>query len=797
MLAPLTADGDLVYEIDGAAPSSLRLGVLGWVSGSPAADGVAADRGLTALAAPAAARVTSAGSLSVVDLRDADLPASADVVLRADVRTGRTSGSVSASGTVLGILLPSVAVLLDLAASAPVPADAETSTTLVSEVGPAGLVYLRAPVGARITSVAVLGHTTGPVEARADRVAPVLTVTSPTDGAVLDQADSPEVTFTGTASDEGSGIREVSLTVGSEVIASAPGPLPGGTWTITTPVPVGTHEVTATALDWAGRSTSVARTLTVEAPAEDDVVVSPDVTVLDEAALDSLVAVEEDVVVLTGGTDLRAGDVIVSATSELTPDGLLRRVEAVERVGGTSVVHTGPAVLTDAILQADLEATDIELTEDSVEIPFGSASARVVAPPLRLDGETGTMATARVAPASWTGGIGHTLSWKLSRDIAIAGDPKAAKLEFSSSASIRIDVTLDVRMDIGWDGISTEVTEFSVIRKDSTSTEATMSLLAPISKQEKKFPLGEKHLGTVTLWAGPVPVVIGSKIGAGTYVTLATTAKITVSLKHSQTAKKGVEYRDGVWAEVDEETSDFEAGANVSVTGSAGAGLSLTLELTLYELVGPQITGSAGLEYSLGVTSAVLPKPTLTVKETLDLVLKLALKVQGELLGRELFGFDPAEVTSRTTLRSNSWTEEVVSPEDPEDPTDPEDPADPEDPTDPTDPGDEEPHPGDGQGSGFGLANVTLDVCRPDFVDTEQTLTAVDAGSPDEGRTRTYRMGPGFMAAMEQTDTRRAWATVVIAVPGLDPSTPLRVEWEHDPTTDFAQMYPGIYSERA
>ena len=57
---------------------------------------------------------------------------------------------------------------------------------------------------------------------------------------------------------------------------------------------------------------------------------------------------------IEGTAPVRAGDVLVSEATAGAPEGLLRRVVAVERTGSASVVRTVPGALTDVFAQAGM-----------------------------------------------------------------------------------------------------------------------------------------------------------------------------------------------------------------------------------------------------------------------------------------------------------------------------------------------------------------------------------------------------------------------------------------------------------
>jgi alpha-tubulin suppressor-like RCC1 family protein len=669
VLAPLDAAGDLTLAVRGASTTALAVWVVGWV-----ADG-AAPGGVVPVTPTELRSTPGLGSLDRLTLTGGEIPVSASaVVVRASVTTGQWPGRVQTGPSLLGsILLPDVSV--------PVTARSTIDLTLVLPVNASGRTSVLLPVGARLASAVALGYVSDTATAASDRTAPEVGFTSPAAGAVLDQADSPEVTFTGTARDAGSGVRAVTLTAGDVTLGEA-AVRPAGdgsvTWSLTVPVPEGEHAVTATATDWAGRERTARRDLTVQAPVEDEVVVAPGTHVLEGESADAVLEVGADQVVVAGATTLRAGDVVVSGISAAAPEGFLRRVEAVTVLGGTTVLSTSQAALTDAVLQADVSVSDVPL--DEVDVAEGQSGTAATSDAWLAPFGSRTSMSARAAD----------LTYAISRTVA---ERKYLDGRVKASAQVDLSLTLSfdlkIDLDVSWSGISAEIETFSVVQGTSLSASASMSLTEKVEFKQD-VDLTQIRLGAVTIPVGPVPVVLTSKLDPTVYYSLTATASVGVEVKATGSAELGFAYRDGDWEPVDTHTFDFAGTPTATIAYAAEGGVRMSLDVKLWDVAGPTLRLSAGPALK---AEADVPAQKLTTKASV--VLRIELGIKAEILDHQLA--EKYIDLGKVTIPLHEWVVDLSGPGDPgEDPDDPgEDPDDPgEDPDDPGegpggDPGDE------------------------------------------------------------------------------------------------------------
>jgi hypothetical protein len=619
VLAPLTESLDLVYTPTGAALDGLRVTVVGWVADG--SHGTSAGGALVPVPARDLQVPASLLGLTRVTLTGGAVPATvSDVAVQATVTTGALPGDLRTAQSLLTLL-----VVPD--AAAPLPARATSTVTAVVPVARDGGVYVAVPAGARITALSVVGYRSREVRGTVDREDPTVSITAPAAGAQIDQATQPVLSITGEASDSGSGVRMVTVAAdGTDLGAATLRSSATGRvlWTIDTAVPAGEHRLTATATDWAGRTRTVETTVTVSAAAPEATVVAPEVQVLDEAV--PLADVTAEQVVVNGTTAVRAGDVLVQGVTEATPDGLLRRALSVERVGGTTVVRTGPASLTDVFLQVEIHADDVPLGDQAV----------------RVDPATGEVVADRAARAL----VGHTFSLSGSA----ANGPVSARL----SATVTLSLTVDIDIDTTWSwGVPVpELQEFRLLVGADT-TSVVSAAFTTKAESEIEIPLREITFARLVFAVGPVPVVLTPNLDPAFYVKAGTQAASTVSYTTESTFTAGIVYEDGSWEPVSTSTHDGELDGNLTVAVSVGAGLRLPVGVKIYEVAGPFASVELGPELELKADAAAQQTTA-----TLDVIVGLSAGAEVEVFDKKLAEakFDLAAVKYNLWERTLPWS---------------------------------------------------------------------------------------------------------------------------------------------
>lgn len=344
ILAPLDEDG-VVRLVPRGDAASLHVSVVGWVAAQePEVAEATIEGGVVPVPAVSTPAVAQSGAV-VADLPDAYAEADAVALFSATVIG---AGELSPAGGSDGL-------------STTVPVAGETSAIVVAPIADG----ISVPPDAAVQNLTFLG--VFPVSSGGNDSVRI-EITAPAD----DSIDLQDVGGTFTISGVVSGtvmVRSIHVMLADRYIGAAQvraGP-DGLSWSLDTSAPGGRHTVTANVLAWDGSKASAQVTFTVSEPEASVPVGSNQVVVLTDADLGSLTEVGESVLAFASEPPAAVGEIVVAASSPGTPEGLLRRVTAVERFVGGSALRTEPATFTDAILQADVRGADLPLTDPAAE----------------------------------------------------------------------------------------------------------------------------------------------------------------------------------------------------------------------------------------------------------------------------------------------------------------------------------------------------------------------------------------------------------------------------------------------
>ena len=189
---------------------------------------------------------------------------------------------------------------------------------------------------------------------RAAGAAPTIAITAPVEAATIDMASGDGFALEGTVSGDVS-VQSISVAVDDQPIGTAAVTHDGATtrWRHKGSAAPGKHTATVTVTDRAGRTASASVTFTVVVPGPEAVVLAPETVVVSEP--DAVAA--EGSVTFAAEPQFKPGDIIVSDATAGAPQGFLRRVQAIDRVGDTWLVTTTDAALLDTLWQADYVET--------------------------------------------------------------------------------------------------------------------------------------------------------------------------------------------------------------------------------------------------------------------------------------------------------------------------------------------------------------------------------------------------------------------------------------------------------
>ena len=297
---------------------------------------------------------------------------------------------------------------------------------------------------------------------------------------------------------------------------------------------------------------------------------------------------------------------LTAGVSDKTPDGLLRRVTSVGTKRSGTVVRTVAASITDALLQADINLTDVPLTPATGTAKSGQArtNALISAP-------------------------------TLSSDVAIkfTDGPVSMQGKVATTARATLDVSADVDWNFSWTSAPKPELKYFRWRVNGTLESKVTAEVAGTGKKEFKLPnaIPKVRLGAVTVSAVP-PIIITPEAKADLNASTSVSGKYTFGASAVGTIGAGFEWRAGKITNLSDATLSGSADGPVDgkVTASASASASIEPEFSakIDTLLGPGVSGELGLESNI-----TLPCPG---KMTLGPFLKAKVKAKFDFLDKEI-----------------------------------------------------------------------------------------------------------------------------------------------------------------
>ncbi|WP_297104019.1 RCC1 domain-containing protein [Tessaracoccus sp.] len=633
--------GDVAVRTDGAA-GELLLDVRAYVTETAGPDGQVNQTGsvLPAVNPKAQSLSATTAGAKLADASFADSASQLVLVSVAPTSAGpRFDGDVSLSK-----------------AGAVVDKTAGALPQLVAAKGRGGAV--KTTVGsASVTAFPVASVLGGPD--LATQAAPALAITGPAENATIDLAQEM-IELTGTVAGPNA-IDRVEIYNGDDFVGVAELSIrpKGQTWRLRTAAPKsGSTTFRVVAITRQDKTAEARRTVRVELPASTEVVLNDQAVLLDQEPV-NITKVTDDAVVLDKRPDLQPGQPIVSDATPEAPNGLLRKVSAIDQVDGKWVVTTEPAAITDVVLQAEVDevvdlvtseailqptdpgqAPDVEFIDEGVDdvvITTPGAARRAIGPQ-GLDVSAGNQIESKLAIVYYQDKKSDTVKVKdLSRAKSWEkGGSVESKVQLEAKAKLSLKLHLKVDINLEWEwGIPKVVTrEFSVYT--TTSIESSVTLEASVKwALTKKYErqLAKLPLGTHTFAIGFVPIVIKVEGTFSITSEVSLEMKASVSFEQSWEAKNGFTYstkngykpideskRTGSGPEMEPELA---LSASAKLMGEAGP--KLRISFMLYEAAGPYL--EAGV--SAGFSAEVKGKTTTGGKTSIEFEGQLYVKAKG------------------------------------------------------------------------------------------------------------------------------------------------------------------------
>jgi len=271
------------------------------------------------------------------------------------------------------------------------------------------------------------------------------------------------------------------------------------------------------------------------------------------------------------------GEIIVSAPTELAPNGFLRKVTSVDASGGQVILQTQAATLEEAIEQGEIHLDRVLTPADvsSVVAPKGVSlrSANVLAP-----------------AASFHIDID---------DVVLYEDAEGLKVTVDGSVDVAPRIIIDI---IKPRLASPPFEEIKIGYAIEETIEIAVDIKGEFEWIDTVRELARLTLAPITVPVGPVPVVFSPVLMVKTGVDGTVHAGVTFEASQTASASVGIQYRESEWKSFADVTNSFTPlTPRLSAGGQVKGSAPVLINVFLYGVVGPYSGFQAYLELEADV----------------------------------------------------------------------------------------------------------------------------------------------------------------------------------------------------
>jgi PKD repeat protein len=321
------------------------------------------------------------------------------------------------------------------------------------------------------------------------------------------------------------------------------------------------------------------------------------------------------------------GDVIVTGITPLTPNGLLRKVAAIQISGESVIITTSTATLEDAIAQGAIDVSKILTPDDVSSMSFIASLSDEIS---RLSSQA----------------LGQKFYLEIPNIVIYDADGKTSTT--FDQARINGVITFDPSFEF-----KIEIKEFrlrSLLFTNTIALKTQVELISEISipLEEKKIDIAEYYFNPIVIMIGLVPVVIIPKLTVSVGLEGNSFASVTSSASYQITFTSGLSFKNKRWESIRSHSENFEVNApSLSAGAAIKPYISIQPELLLYGVVGPHAEGIGylrldadifsnpwwrlygGLEANVGVEVEILSRVVAGYKATVIEYEKLLKQAEG------------------------------------------------------------------------------------------------------------------------------------------------------------------------
>jgi uncharacterized protein (TIGR02145 family) len=304
----------------------------------------------------------------------------------------------------------------------------------------------------------------------------------------------------------------------------------------------------------------------------------------------------------TYGQEVEVGDIIIGQNDTTAPHGFLRKVISKTLQGGSIVLETEPATMTEAFDTLDISQTHQLRPSDVV-------SAKML---------NGSSFRAGKDDETFNVGLNCVL-------YDMDGDPETTNDQIKLEGNYAFKANLFAKIKIHW---------FSLKKFEAgieTNQNANLDLIANLQWQfseEVEFDLAEFHMGAIPI-GGFVWLVPTLTVEAHIHGDL--TITFTTGITYTQQLKYGFGWANDQFYNITESSKDFTySPPELTVEFNFEPGVSLNASCLLYGVAGPYIAGKAGFHFQ-GVLNTDPCDLELTFD--LDAILYAVVGIECDILG--------------------------------------------------------------------------------------------------------------------------------------------------------------------
>jgi hypothetical protein len=352
-------------------------------------------------------------------------------------------------------------------------------------------------------------------------------------------------------------------------------------------------------------------------------VVPPTTTVVDPATQAKLTEITPGGTLKFSGssdtlTQIKPGNVIVSAPTTAAPDGFLQKVKTVNQVGNEVVVETEPAMLTDAISEGEASGTTA----------LGVAnlrSSQALRPGVRV--QSANLIQPRL-------NVLNTNFDKVLFDID--GDVTTVNDQIKMTGNVQMDVNLDFNLKIVPCVALPPVCVQDFLTALRINQTARLEVTGQLDKSiTKEFDIANYEFDPIVFNVGVVPVVLNPVLVVSVRLDGTASAKLVFKATQTFTGRYGVHFDGTNWSPVFENNLTFvQEPPTFDATLYAKANANANFKIKLYGSEENRAYVTANAFVDLDVKSA--RNPTFILSAGLSLDVGLHAKV----LGIKLADFD-------------------------------------------------------------------------------------------------------------------------------------------------------------